>query len=399
MTTGRDRRSFLRDATLAALGLAAGPRALGALGGVGAGSPGPDGRPSAGGRAASGLARRELRVLVLGGTGFIGPHMVRYAHERGHRVSIFNRGNRQPDLPADVEWLVGDRNDDLTALEGREWDVVFDNHTTLPRWVRDTGSVMEERTGRYVFVSTLSVYADNATAWADESAPLAAYTGADPFAEERVTGALYGPLKARSEEEVRRCFDDRATVVRPGLIVGPGDPTDRFTYWPVRIDRGGEVLAPSADDPVQFIDARDLTAWIVRLAENDTPGTFNATGPADPLATGEMLRGIRSAIEADATFTHVPADFLEEEGVRPWSDLPVWIPHGPGAEGFSRRSIDRALSEGLTFRPLPETVRETLAWRRAAADGGAIELRTGLAPEREAQLLAAWKERAPSPVR
>lgn len=239
---------------------------------------------------------RRLRILILGGTGFTGPHQVRYALSRGHTITLFNRGRRPKAWPGEVEELVGDRNaSDLAALAGREWDVCIDNPTTLPFWVRDAGRALKGRVGRYVFISTLSAYAAN-DAPADESAALAAYDGADPMAETLQTlqasgGALYGPLKAASEREALRQFgDDAVTIIRPGLIVGPGDETDRFTYWPVRIARGGEVLAPGdGADPVQFIDARDLAEWIVRMAEQGAAGAFNATGPAEPMSLAEML--------------------------------------------------------------------------------------------------------------
>lgn len=377
------RRTFLRTGSAAALGLGLGatPAAYASGSGTGPASSAGSDRPPP--------AQRSLRMLILGGTGFIGPHMVRYAHARGHRISIFTRGNRDADLPEGVEWLVGDRNDDLTALQGREWDVVMDNHTTLPRWIRDTGSLLQDAVGRYVMISTISVYASNDTPWADEDAPLAPYEGDDPYAEAEVTGGLYGPLKALAEQETRRWFGERATIVRPGLIVGPGDPTDRFTYWPARLARGGDVLAPPAADPVQIIDARDLTAWVVRLAEEDTGGVFNGTGPESPLDMAGMLGGIRAVTGGPVRLVHADADFLEEQEVRPWSDIPVWMPDGPDSAGFLRRSIDRALAAGLTFRPLARTVADLLEWHEARpAEQRDWPLQVGLDPEREAELLA-----------
>lgn len=344
---------------------------------------------------------RRLRILILGGTGFTGPHQVRYALSRGHTITLFNRGRRPKAWPGEVEELVGDRNaSDLAALAGREWDVCIDNPTTLPFWVRDAGRALKGRVGRYVFISTLSVYAAN-DAPADESAALAPYDGADPMAETLQTlqasgGALYGPLKAASEREALRQFgDDAVTIIRPGLIVGPGDETDRFTYWPVRIARGGEVLAPGdGADPVQFIDARDLAEWTVRMAEQGAAGAFNATGPAEPMSLAEMLGALASTIPTDAKLTWVSPKFLAEAGVSPWSDLPVWIPaHGEMA-GFARRDIGRALAQGLTFRPLSSTAVDTLAWFRTLPAERQAELRAGLTPEREAELLAQWKAQA-----
>src|SRR6476646_7390971 len=212
-----------------------------------------------------GKAAKALKILILGGTGFTGPFQVKYALARGHTVTVFNRGKSHPgELPAGVEQLIGDRNGQLDALKGRKWDVVIDNPTMLPKWVRDAAEILKGNVDRYVFISTISVYANNTKPGVNENAPLAKYDGADAMKETRDTViaskfALYGPLKALSEKEVEKWFPGKALIIRPGLIVGPGDQTDRFTYWPVRIDRGGEVIAPGdPSDPVQFIDARDL---------------------------------------------------------------------------------------------------------------------------------------------
>src|SRR5216117_4112242 len=238
---------------------------------------------------------KPLRILVLGGTGFTGPYQVRYALSRGHKVTTFNRGKTHPgELPNEVEQLIGDRNEQLDALEGRKWDVAIDNPTTLPAWVRDAAQILKGNVERYVFVSTVSVYADTSQG-VDETAPLAKYEGADPFKETleamKASGyKTYGPLKALSEQETQKWFPDKSLIIRPGLIVGPRDETDSFTYWPVRLDRGGEVLAPgNPTDPVQFIDARDLAEWAIRMVEQGTVGTFNATGPKTKLGIGEML--------------------------------------------------------------------------------------------------------------
>ncbi|MGZ5158417.1 MAG: NAD-dependent epimerase/dehydratase family protein [Caldimonas sp.] len=342
-------------------------------------------------------AQRKLRLLILGGTGFTGPHQVRYALARGHQVTLFNRGRQPQTWPAPVEELIGDRNTgDLKALEGRRWDVCIDNPTTLPFWVRDAGRALQGRVDHYVFVSTISVYAANDKAQ-DESAALAPYAGQDPMAETAQSlrgriGELYGPLKAVSEQEAARQFPGAVTIVRPGLIVGPGDETDRFTYWPVRLARGGEVLAPDdGSDPVQFIDARDLAEWTIRMAESRTLGVFNATGPDRPLTMAGMLGGIASAVHADARLAWVPTEFLEAKQVSAWSDLPVWVPGQGDSAGFARRNIGKALRAGLTFRPLPTTAADTLAWFRLQPAERQARLRAGLAPEREAELLAAWK--------
>ncbi|MCI3135245.1 NAD-dependent epimerase/dehydratase family protein [Phenylobacterium aquaticum] len=342
---------------------------------------------------------RRLKILILGGTGFIGPHQVRYALSRGHQVTLFNRGKQPKDWPGEVEELIGDRNTgDLKALEGRSWDVCIDNPTTLPFWVRDAGRVLKGKVGQYVFVSTISVYAADDRP-ADETAALAVYKGADPMAETAETlkahmGQLYGPLKALSEAEAARWFGSDVTVVRPGLIAGPGDETDRFTYWPVRLARGGEVLAPGdGKDPVQFIDARDLAEWIIRVAEQKNRGVFNATGPARPLTVAQMLAGVAKGVKADPKLTWVAADFLDAQNVSGWTDLPVWVPGQGETAGFAKRDIGRALAAGLTFRPLPTTAADTLAWFRSLPPERQAKPRNGLSPEREAQVLAAWKAR------
>ncbi len=340
---------------------------------------------------------KKLRILILGGTGFTGPHQVRYALARGHKVTLFNRG-REPDAwSGQVEELIGDRNTgDLKALEGREWDVCIDNPTTLPFWVRDAGNVLHGKIEQYVFISTISVYAEDDKP-ADESAPLASYNGKDAMAEtwdsfHANIGELYGPLKALSEQEAKKQFPGRTTIIRPGLIVGPGDQSDRFTYWPVRLSRGGEVLAPGdGSDPVQFIDARDLAEWTIRVAESRTFGTFNATGPELPIQMHDMLTAIATAVHADARLTWVPADFLEAQKVASWSDLPVWVPGQGGSAGFARRSIRKALAMGLTFRPLAITASDTLAWFKQQPAERQAKLKAGLPPAREVELLAKWK--------
>ena len=341
-------------------------------------------------------ARRALRLLILGGTGFTGPHQVRYAVSRGHTVTVFNRGQRQADLPDNVEHLIGDRNDNLESLRGREWDVVIDNPTTLPNWVRLSGELLKDATKQYVFISTISVYADTSQAGMDETTRVAVYEGeTDPFQLTiQDAGRFYGALKALSERETAYWFPGRATIIRPGLIVGPGDETDRFTYWPARIDRGGEVLAPGTpNDPTQIIDARDLAEWTIRMAENGEVGVFNATGPNQPRPMGEMLTGIRDAIGSNATFTFVDQEFLAAQQVRAWSNMPVWVPAGPDNAGFMRVSVAKAVAKGLTYRPFAETVRATIDYYKGRSTERNAQMRAGLPAEREAEVLAAWKAR------
>jgi 2'-hydroxyisoflavone reductase len=345
-------------------------------------------------------AARPLDILILGGTGFTGPHQVRYALARGHKVTLFNRGKRpKQEWPGEVEELLGDRNTgDLKSLEGREWDVCIDNPTSVPFWVRDVGKVLEGKVKQYVFISTISVFAQNAKP-NDEHAETAKYTGKDIYAETRDTLMadmnLYGPMKAASEREAETWFPGITTVIRPGLIVGPGDETDRFTYWPVRIARGGDVLAPSlGKDPVQIIDARDLAEWTIRMAEQRSFGIYNATGPDYELSIAAMLHGIRAVTTAGATLHWVPAGFLAEQNVSPWGDMPVWVPDDAENAGFGRTIVAKAVAAGLTFRPLATTAADTLAWFNALPAERREKLRAGITPEREKEVLAAWKAKA-----
>lgn len=347
--------------------------------------------------ASMGRAVKPLRILILGGTGFTGPFQVRYAIGRGHKVTVFNRGKTHPgELPKEAEQLIGDRNGQLDALKGRQWDVVIDNPTTLPVWVRDAAQILKGNVDRYVFISTISVYSDNSQPGMDESGPLAKYEGADAMKETQATllasrYGLYGPLKVLSEQEAEKWFPGKALIIRPGLIVGPGDESDRFTYWPVRLDRGGEILAPGAPtDPVQFIDARDLAEWAIRIVEQGAVGTFNATGPKVKLTIGQMLDGIKKVTKSESRFTWVDADFLAAQKVSPWGDMPVWVPPRGGSAGFAAVSINRALNQGLTFRSVPDTAKATLDWFRKQPPERQAKLKAGIKPERETEVLAAW---------
>jgi len=345
--------------------------------------------------------KKPLRLLILGGTGFTGPFQVRYALDRGHKVTVFNRGKTHPgELPKEVEQLIGDRNGQMDALKNRQWDVVIDNPTSAPVWVRDAAQILKGNVERYVFISTISVYADASNAGVEESAPLAKYNGPDAMKESRESiiaskYALYGPLKALSEQEAEKWFPKQTLIVRPGLIVGPRDETDRFTYWPVRLDRGGEVLAPGdPSDPVQFIDGRDLAEWVIRMVEQRQTGIYNATGPEKTLGVGAMLEGIKTANKSNAKLTWVNADFLEAQKVEPWSDMPVWVPPRGEEGGMGRINIQRALSKGLTFRPLADTARDTLAWFKSQPAERQAKLKAGLSREREEEVLAAWHKKA-----
>lgn len=343
---------------------------------------------------------KPLRLLILGGTGFTGPHQVRYALSRGHKVTVFNRGKTHPgELPEGVEQLIGDRNGQLDALKGRQWDVVIDNPTTLPVWVRDAAAILKGNVDRYVFISTISVYADNRKPGGDENGAAERYTGADPMKETLQTlkdskFALYGPLKALSEQEAQKQFPGQALVIRPGLIIGPGDESDRFTYWPVRADRGGTILAPGTPaDPVQFVDARDLAEWTVRMAERRETGVYHATGPKETLTMGAMLDGIQGALHTQARFEWADTDFLKAHAVQEWSDMPVWVSPKGDEAGLSSLNIQRALDKGLTFRSLADTTRATLAWFKAQPPERQAKLRAGITPEKEKEVLAAWEAR------
>ena len=381
----RDRRDFLRTTGLAGLALG-----VGNAQGLGATTGPPDARAhrtSAEDRPAG----RTLRVLVLGGTGFIGPHMVRYLVDRGHEVTLFNRGRSNTDLFPDLENLIGDRNGDLAALEGRTWDVVFDNHASRIDWVELTTDLLRASVDRYFYVSSRSAYADTSAVPMTAEHPTHTWqtAGVEPGAE-RIP---YGLQKALCERRVQELFPQRHCVFRPGLIIGPGDETDRFTYWPVRIHRGGEVLAPSdGSDPIQIIDVRDFTEWMVRMAEDGHTGVYNAVGPRIPRPIDQLLYGIRAVTTAETTFTWVPRDFLSVHGVRPYVEMPVWMPPLPGREGFARFDLTPEVERGLTFRPLADTARDTLTYHFSRPAEEQV-LRAGISAEREAEVLAAWRAR------
>lgn len=347
-------------------------------------------------------AAKPLRILILGGTGFTGPFQVNYALARGHRVTLFNRGKRpSPEWQGEVEQLHGDRDTgDLKALLGRDWDVCIDNPTSLPAWVRDVGKVLKGHVGHYLFISTISVYADGTRHGMTEDAPLLPYMGKDAMAETMTSlradiEHLYGPLKALSEAEARTQFGDRVTIVRPGYIVGPRDETDRFTYWPHRVAQGGEMLVPGdGRDPVQVIDGRDLAEWMIRLAEAGTFGTFNAVGPGHRMSTDAMLYGCQAVTGGAVKFTHVTPAFLDANKV----DLPIWVPASDSPyAGYGDVNNARAIQAGLTFRPLATTVADLLAWFRALPQERQATLRAGISREREAQLLRDWHARASEP--
>jgi len=328
-----------------------------------------------------------MRLLLLGGSVFLGRHVVDAALARGHSVTTFTRGRHDGGLPEQVERLVGDRNGALEPLRSRTWDAVVDTSGYVPRVVRQSARLLAPSVGTYLFVSSVSVYADPSRPGLREEDALGRLADA---AVEQVDGDTYGPLKALCEAEAREAFGDRAIVVRPGLIAGPLDPTDRFTYWPHRMALGGEALAPgSPDTPVQVIDARDLAAWMVALCERGAGGTFSAVGPSEPTTFGRLLAACQEAAGGRAQLVWVEDAFLTERGVQPWSDLPLWLPAGSGYDGLATVDGSRAFAAGLATRPLAETARDTLAWFRALPEPRWP--RGALTREREAELLAAWK--------
>jgi 2'-hydroxyisoflavone reductase len=332
-----------------------------------------------------------MKLLILGGTVFLGRAIVEQALARGHEVTLFTRGQRNPDLFPEAEKLRGNRDGDLAPLDGRHWDAAIDTSGYVPRVVRAGAQHLADAVGHYSFVSTLSVYAEFKQRGQDESGPIGKL--ADESVEE-VTGETYGPLKALCEQAVQDTLPGRALIVRPGLIVGPHDPTDRFTYWPRRVAQGGEVLAPGdPSGPVQFIDVRDLGGWILRMAEAGGTGTFNATGPADPLPFATFLGTCKAVSGSDARFTWIPGRFLLDAGLQPWMEVPLWIGEDDEAfAGFDAVSSARAIAAGLTFRSLAETIRDTLAWD--ATRPADTEHRAGLKHEREQEVLTAWHGQA-----
>lgn len=331
-------------------------------------------------------APARKRILILGGTGFLGPKTIAAAVARGHQVTIFNRGKREKFLPLEfeVEHLHGNRDPDLPAdderdadgkllrpdaspkgleqLAGRSWDVVIDNSGYFPRMVAASAQLLAKSASRYIFISSISAYAENPPEGGDEGTKLA--TLADPTVE--TMGAEfehYGGLKVLCEQAASAAFPGRTTIVRPGYIVGPGDPTDRFTYWPVRIAQGGEVLAPGApDDPLQWIDVRDLAEWLVTLAEQETTGTFNAIGPATPGRWGDVLETCVKAAASDAKLRWIPSTWLADNGMGGEDAFPIWTAPLGKFTGFHRWHNERAVATGLTFRPLENTLKAILAW-------------------------------------
>jgi 2'-hydroxyisoflavone reductase len=326
--------------------------------------------------------RDPLRILILGGTGLIGPHLVHRALARGHHVTIFNRGRSEPGLYADefeqVEWLVGDRDGDLGALEGHRWDAVIDNSGYTPDQVRATARLLADSAGHYLFTSTRAVYTDFTHPVMDEDAPIGL-----PIPEEEWSG--YGPLKALAEGEVQDAFPGANAILRPPIITGPLDGTDRFTYWYHRVDQGGRVLAPGdPSDPLQYLDVRDLVDFFVHLAEEGTTGIFNVEAPAAPLTSAEFLHGVRAITSSPVHFEWVDWETLEAHGLRGGAEIPGWRAPTGDWLNYGRMDNSRAIAAGMTFRPLAVTAADTLEWWYGT---GADRPRVGIPPEVEAEVL------------
>ena len=337
---------------------------------------------------------RRLKILILGGTAFLGPAIVRHALSRGHQITLFNRGRTNPHLFPDLEKIQGDRRDGVDALKGRRWDVCIDTSGYVPRIVGESAGLLADSVEQYIFISTISVYADVSRRGLNENSPVGLLE--DPTTEE-VTGLTYGPLKALCEQAAEKAMRGRTTSIRPGLIVGPMDRSDRFTYWPVRISKGGEVLVPEGPDVVtQIIDVNDLGMFVVRCAERGITGTYNATSPAEELTMGEIYAACRRVSGSDATFTYVTPEFMRENEVSEWMDMPVYVhlaPDSPEA-GHPYIDVSRALAQGLTFRPISETIRDTLDWWATVPQEHKDQpRRAGLTAEREQELLRMWHDK------
>lgn len=331
-----------------------------------------------------------MKVLVLGGTRFVGRAIVEEAIQRGHDLTIFHRGESNPGLFPNQATVQGDREKDLARLGDQNWDAVIDTCGYVPRIVRYSADFLRDRVKRYAFISTISVFKDTSTIGIDENGTLFGAADLEDPSTEQITGGSYGPLKVLCEEIVQKAYGDRGVVIRPGLVVGPHDPTDRFTYWVSRIAEGGEALVPGRPDrPNQFIDARDLANFTMDAIEGEQAGVFNATGPASPHTMDTIVTTCREVAKSDARFVWIEEAFLTDRKVEPWSHLPLWLPETADNAGFFHIDCSRGIAAGLAFRPLSETVRDTLAWVGSRPDD--YTWKAGLARDRERELLAEWK--------
>lgn len=338
-----------------------------------------------------GLTERTKRILILGGTGFIGPHMVGEFLRRGHEVTLFNRGRTNNALFPDLVTLIGDRNDGLAALQGHRWDVVVDNSGYVPRHVADSARMLADAASHYIYVSTISAYASLAEPL-DEDAPLATI---DDETIEQVTNETYGPLKALCEKRAAQEFgEDRLTILRPTYICGPGDRTDRYTYWPVRTMRGGDMVWPGTpEDEIQIIDVRDLANFTVDAAVSNIRGTFNTVTPVGAFTMGDLLNDCLAVTAAETTPVWMDSDFLDSQETGGGNAFPIWVPPGPEYGGAARCSGERAVAAGLYNRPTRETARDTVTWWKTLPAERTATTKAGLAPDVEAKLIENWRQR------
>ncbi len=326
-----------------------------------------------------------MKILVIGGTIFVGRHIVEAALQRGHEVTLFNRGRTESGLFGNIEKIVGDRSESLDKLAGRSWDAVIDTSGYVPRVVGKSCKALKSSCESYVFISTGSVYKDKSKPGISEDNETLVLE--DPDALEW-SDETYGEMKSGCEVVVQETFAERALIIRPGVVVGPYDPTDRFTYWPVRVESGGVVLAPgSPERPIQFIDARDLGTWTILLSESNATGIYNAIGPDYQLSMSKFLNDCKTVANSNADFVWVPDQLLLDQKVEPWSEMPFWIPENTENSGMSLRNNSKAIKSGLTFRPLRETIADTLSWWHEEKVG--CDLKAGMSKERESELLRA----------
>lgn len=336
-----------------------------------------------------------MKILIIGGTRFVGRHLVTAAFALNHEVTLFNRGTSSSTEPVNVETIKGDRRTDLARLKGRRWDAVIDTCGYLPRTVKASAEVLSDSVDSYIFISSVSAYADLSVAGIDEAAPLASLSSAQLDEANAIDssgktsavtyGALYGGLKSFCEREVEASISNRVLIIRPGLIVGPEDYTDRFTYWVMRVSRGGEALAPGRPErSLQFIDARDLAEWTVRMIEGKRTGIYNAIALPDRISMKALLEECKLVSQSDTSFTWATEEFLTREKITGWSELPLWLPEAAShLKGLMRINCDKAVAAGLSFRPIRETIKDTLAWRTGVNE----ELKAGLDGEKEKELL------------
>jgi 2'-hydroxyisoflavone reductase len=326
-----------------------------------------------------------MKILIIGGRRFLGRHLVETALSMGHEITLFNRGQTNPHLFPDVETITGDRDGGLEKLKNRSWDAIIDTCGDMSRIVKASAESLADAVDRYVFISSIQVYADLSAAGNNETSPTAKL---EDGAAEEATEETFGARKALCEKAVEETFPNRALVVRPGLLVGPYDTSDRFTYWPHRARRGGRFIAPQPKDKrIQIIDTRDLSAWLFRKIEDGTTGIFNACGPEYPLTMKAFLEKCITATGSDAEIVWVDKDFLLEQKVKSWTEIPLWLPKKEYA-GMLDANNRKTITSGLTFRDLAETIRDTLSW--ADSRPSDYKFKSGLDPEREKEILKAW---------